>query len=97
MWIDEVVLNDGVELAVRDHGGGGQALILVHGGPGQNLATWDHFVPQIAGDFRAVALDLRGNGLSSDAEDYSYRALASDINAVVEHYRLERPIVAGHS
>lgn len=97
MWTDEVISGDGVELAARDYGGTGRPLVLLHGGPGQNLATWDHFVPYVLDGFRVVALDLRGNGLSSDADDYSYRAIASDVHAVIDHYRLERPIVAGHS
>ncbi|MEX0750516.1 MAG: alpha/beta hydrolase, partial [Dehalococcoidia bacterium] len=41
--------------------------------------------------------DMRGNGASSDADDYSYEALASDIHAVVEHCDLVAPLVVGHS
>jgi pimeloyl-ACP methyl ester carboxylesterase len=97
VWRDEVIAGEGVQLAARDYGGVGRSIVLVHGGPGQNLATWDHFIPHIANDFRIVALDLRGNGASSDADDYSYPAIASDVQSVVEHYRLEQPIVVGHS
>jgi len=97
MWTDDVIDSGDVRLAVRDYGGTGRSLVLLHGGPGQNLATWDRFVPYLSQDFRTVALDLRGNGASSDAADYSYPALVSDVHAVVSHYRLGRPVIVGHS
>jgi pimeloyl-ACP methyl ester carboxylesterase len=97
MWVDETINNDGVAIATRDYGGDGRALIFIHGGPGQNLATWDEFAPMLDADVRAIALDMRGNGASGDALDYSYPALASDIQAVVHRYQIARPIIVGHS
>jgi pimeloyl-ACP methyl ester carboxylesterase len=97
MWRDTTIDNRGVCIATRDYGGGGRAVVLIHGGPGQNLATWDAFAPMLGPDLRAIALDMRGNGASCDADDYSYPSLASDVDAVVRHYGLTRPIVIGHS
>jgi pimeloyl-ACP methyl ester carboxylesterase len=94
---DLVIAGSGVTLAVRDYGGDGEPAILVHGGPGQNLATWDTFVPHLAPEIRAVALDMRGNGASDDSDDYSWPALVSDIHAVVRHFGFSRPLVIGHS
>ena len=96
-WVDATVPGRGVMLAARDYGGAGRAVVLIHGGPGQNLATWDSFVPHLGGRVRAVALDIRGNGASDDAGDYSGAALASDVAAIATHYALERPVVVGHS
>jgi pimeloyl-ACP methyl ester carboxylesterase len=84
-------------LAARDYGGDGEPAILIHGGPGQNLATWDTFVPHLAPEIRAVALNMRGNGASDDSDDYSWPALASDIQAVGQHFGFSRPLVIGHS
>jgi pimeloyl-ACP methyl ester carboxylesterase len=92
-----MIAGTGVTIAVRDYGGSGRPAILVHGGPGQNLATWDDFAPRLAPDIRAIALDMRGNGASSDSDDYSWPALVSDIHAVVQHFALSRPLIIGHS
>jgi pimeloyl-ACP methyl ester carboxylesterase len=48
---------------------------------------------------RAVAIDLRGHGESDPAEgsDYSIRALAGDVEAVVDQLGLRRFLLAGHS
>ena len=73
MWADIEIENGGVTIAVRDYGGVGRDAEFIHGGPGQNLATWDDFIPYVIADVRAIALDMRGNGASDDADDYSYR------------------------
>lgn len=96
-WHDSMIAGTGVTIAVRDYGGSGRPAILVHGGPGQNLATWDEFVPRLAPEVRAIALDIRGNGASSDSNDYSWPTLGSDIHAVVQHFGLSQPLIIGHS
>lgn len=87
----------GVRLAVRDYGGEGRPLILVHGGPGPNLAIWDGFAPRLVDRFRVIAFDQRGHGQSDGAGDYSYPALVGDLRAVVNGLGLDEPIVVGHS
>ncbi len=94
---DFFVDSGSIRLAVRDYGGAGQPLILVHGGPGPNLTSWDSFAPRLAGQFRAVAYDQRGHGQSDSAEDYSYSVLSGDIQAIIEALALHNPIVVGHS
>lgn len=96
-WHDAMIAGAGITIAVRDYGGSGKPAILVHGGPGQNLATWDDLAPRLAPEMHAVALDMRGNGASSDSDDYSWPALASDIHAVARHVRFSRPLIIGHS
>jgi pimeloyl-ACP methyl ester carboxylesterase len=87
----------GVRLAVRDYGGEGRPLILLHGGPGPNLAVWDRFAPRLVGRLRVFAFDQRGHGQSDDAQDYSYPTLVGDIRAVVHRLGLDEPILVGHS
>lgn len=94
---DTTVRNGNLKIAVRDYGGVGRPIVLVHGGPGQNLATWDEFAPALTPDLRTVALDMRGNGASDDADDYSWPALASDIHAVIRELELAQPLLLGHS
>src|SRR4051794_32579537 len=63
MTTSEVVSSDGVKLAVRDLGGRGRALLLVHG-----LASSSHIfdlvAPRLLEDFHVVAYDQRGHGES---------------------------------
>jgi len=46
---DSSVYIGAVALAARDYGGDGRAVVLVHGGPGPNLAIWDEFAPKLTG------------------------------------------------
>jgi pimeloyl-ACP methyl ester carboxylesterase len=99
MFDEESDVHSGnVRLTVRDTGGPpGSALVLLHG-LASNLRIWDLVVSRLAPRFRVVTYDQRGHGLSGDAGgDFSFKALASDLGAVIEARGLERPVIAGHS
>jgi pimeloyl-ACP methyl ester carboxylesterase len=91
---DVVVTPSGIRLAVRDYGGEGPPILLVHG-LSSNVCIWDIVGPRLAQRHRVVAYDQRGHGHSDDAADYGFESLADDLAAVVGS--LERPIVVGHS
>jgi pimeloyl-ACP methyl ester carboxylesterase len=97
MTTSEVVSSDGVKLAVRDLGGRGRALLLVHG-----LASSSHIfdlvAPRLLEDFHVVAYDQRGHGESGKPSSrYGFERVASDATEVIDALGLERPIVLGHS
>lgn len=76
----------------------GPPVLLVHG-LGQNAhRDWRASVPALAARFRVIALDLPGFG-ASDAlpQGYSFDALAAVLAEVLEHYRVSRAHVVGHS
>ena len=63
---------------------------------------WRHQVDSaLAEEFRVVALDLRGHGMSDrplDADQYQdARLWAADIAAVIDQLNLERPTLVGWS
>jgi len=94
---DVHVARDGVKLAVRDFGGSGRDLLLVHG-----LASTSHIfdlmAPMLTDDFRVVAYDQRGHGKSSKpSSGYGFEAVAGDGAAVIGELHLVRPVVLGHS
>ncbi|MGP3931530.1 alpha/beta fold hydrolase [Nonomuraea sp. KM88] len=89
---DVTITDHDIPLAVRDHGGPGEPVLLLHG-LGGTLEAWDRL--ELAGH-RAVAPDLRGHGLSGDGPWEWERAL-DDLEAVVAHLGLGNPAVAGHS
>jgi len=73
----------GAEICVRT-AGEGSPVVLVHGFP-QTSAMWHQVAPEFAKDHRVTACDLRGYGESRALDgDFSFRAMARDIAAVVE-------------
>jgi pimeloyl-ACP methyl ester carboxylesterase len=95
-WSDHVVSRGGVDIAVRDHGGEGDAVVLLHGG-GRSMDDWRLVTPLLAeAGVRAVTVDLRGHGRSGPAL-WSWQDALGDLAAVIDHLRLDQPAVVGHS
>lgn len=90
-----VTAHDGLEVAVRDHGGEGPDVVFVHGVQ-RTLEDWAPVLGQLSG-VRAVAMDLRFHGRSGVPEDASWNDFVRDINAVVDQLGLSDPFVVGHS
>ena len=87
---------DGTRIAVRDHGGSGPDLLLLHGA-GSHLLSLFNLVRKLEDDFRVVTMDARWSGQSGDADVYRWDDLVADVEAVVDQLRLSRPVVGGHS
>lgn len=92
---DLFVDSDGVRLAVRDYGGSGAPVILVHGHYG-NLGQFDYLGPLLSEHVRAVAYDQRGHGWS-DSGPTSVTAYANDLAAVIAALGLQMPTLYGSS
>ena len=87
-----------VSLHVDDGGAGDLAVVFVHAFGG-NTTHWSAQLKHLRKKRRAVALDLRGHGLSQPPADGDYRmeSLAGDIDAVVNNIGLHRFVLVGHS
>ena len=90
-----VTAHDGLELAVRDHGGEGPDVVFVHGVQ-RTLEDWGPVLGQLSG-VRAVAMDLRFHGRSGVPEDALWNDFVLDIDSVVDRLGLSHPFVVGHS
>ncbi|ARF57213.1 hypothetical protein B1H19_26310 [Streptomyces gilvosporeus] len=90
---------DGVSLAVRDYGGDGPTVLLLHGA-GRTLADWAPVAPLLAGRHRVVAMDLRAHGRSGDgAVPWTFETAIADASAVLDACRtaMADAVVVGHS
>ena len=80
--------------------GDGPPLLLLHGYP-QTHVAYHEIAPQLAEEYTVVLPDLRGYGESvgpSDptATDYTHRAMANDMVAVMERLGFDSYDVVGH-
>lgn len=92
----------GLELHAREWGNpAGRPILFIHGWS-QSLVCWaNQYHSSLAKEFRLVAFDNRGHGLSGkplEAEHYHDAALwADDVAAVIDQLRMERPVLVGWS
>jgi pimeloyl-ACP methyl ester carboxylesterase len=84
-------------LHVDDGGHGGTPVVFLHAFAG-NTEQWTAQLAHLRHARRAVAIDLRGHGLSAAPvnRDYAIPALASDIAAVADQLHLEDVVLVGH-
>jgi|WetSurSiteA1Bulk_404760.scaffolds.fasta_scaffold15065_3 pimeloyl-ACP methyl ester carboxylesterase len=89
---------DATAISVDDGGSGGIPVIFVHSLAG-NALQWSSQLEHLRKERRAIALDLRGHGLSESPRngEYSIDSLAEDIESVADASGLQRFILVGHS
>jgi 3-oxoadipate enol-lactonase len=90
---------DGAALTYDDEGprdGDGVPLVFVHGWTA-NRHRWDHQVTHFAEQRRVIRLDLRGHGESSGAGVRTIEKLATDVLALLDHLKVGRFVLVGHS
>jgi haloacetate dehalogenase len=85
-----------VTLRVR-YGGDGPPIVLLHGHPRTHM-TWHAVADDLVRTHTVVCPDLRGYGKSSKPADgdYSKRAMAGDVLALMRRLGHQRFAVAGH-
>jgi non-heme chloroperoxidase len=90
----------GIQLHLVETGNSkGRPIMFVHG-VSQCWLTWSRQMSSDLGaDFRLVAMDIRGHGLSDKPrEGYADSKLwAEDVNAAIQALRLDHPILCGWS
>ena len=76
---------------------GPETLLLIHGMAGSS-ATWRNVIPKLAGNYRVVAPDLLGHGLSAKPRgDYSLGAFAVWLRDLLDQLGIPRATVVGQS
>lgn len=76
--------------------GEGKPLILLHGN-GESHDIFDKAIPLLVEQFTVYAIDSRGHGKSSAADELHYADMAQDIHELICGLDIENPIVYGFS
>ena len=92
----------GLRLHVREWGkADGPPILFIHGLSQSHLCWAKQYQSALADEFRLVACDLRGHGMSEaplEPEHYADGQLwADDLAAIIEQLRLDRPVLVGWS
>ncbi len=87
------------ELFVRDSGGPGPVVLLVHGWMfGSDLNWLRTYAPLAVAGYRVLAADLRGHGRGlRSAEPFRLAECADDLAGLLEVLDVDRALVAGYS
>ncbi|MGJ8626747.1 MAG: alpha/beta fold hydrolase [Sulfitobacter sp.] len=96
-FTDATAAVNGQQIAYA-RGGSGPPLLLLHGFP-QTHMMWHAVAPILAAHYTVITPDLRGYGASSkpqDTENYSFRAMAADQLALMQHLGFDGFHLVGH-
>lgn len=88
---------DGIRYVER---GAGTPVVLVHGFTGSIERSWidTGVLPDLARDYRVIALDLRGHGKSDAPHDpRPYEQIALDAIRLMDHLGVQRAHIVGYS
>lgn len=99
---ERVTTPDGLTVAVGEWGNpAGPEILFIHGLAQSTLSFERQYGSDLAHNFRIVAYDLRGHGLSDKPLDPAYyrdgRRWADEAQAVIAAKRLRRPVMVGWS
>jgi pimeloyl-ACP methyl ester carboxylesterase len=100
MKVHRIAGGGGTELHVLETGNTrGRSILFIHGFSQCSLAWTRQLNSDLADEYRLLAMDLRGHGLSDKPrEGYSDSKLwADDVNSVIQALGLDHPILSGWS
>ena len=102
MKIHTVEGGGGLRLHVREWGkADGPPILFIHGWSQNHLCWAKQYESALADEFRLVAYDLRGHGMSEaplEPEHYTDAKLwADDVAAIIDQLGLDRPVLVGWS
>jgi pimeloyl-ACP methyl ester carboxylesterase len=77
--------------------GKGRTVVLIHGFLGAHQ-IWDSTIKDLSKSYRVIAIDLPGHGATACfGYVHSMELLAKSVKAVMDHLRLSRYVLIGHS
>lgn len=86
---------NGIDLYYEVYGQG-EPLVILHGNGGFS-GSRKNIMPELIKKYKVIAVDHRCHGQSGCSEELNYRLMASDINALLNHLKIDSAYVYGHS
>lgn len=78
--------------------GEGQPIVLLHGAYMTINSNWGQLIPELSKTRKVIAIELQGHGHTPYSDRKISRAtLASDVEGVLDHLKIESADVAGYS
>ena len=75
----------------------GMTIMCLHGMYGR-AETWVDFIEHYGKQYRIIALELRGHGLSSKPiSKYTVEEMAEDVTELLDFLKIDSVILVGHS
>lgn len=94
-WHEEKAGTEGELMVSR--AGEGAPLVVIHGITSGRW-TWEPVAERLAGEYELFVYDQRGHGSSRKPNrGYLLSDYASDLDLVLDHFGIERPLILGHS
>ncbi len=84
-----------LKLSYREFGVGPPVIVL-HGLFG-SVSNWTGIAKKLARTHRIITVDLRNHGASPWSDSMVLTEMAGDLVHFIDHHRLEKPVVLGHS
>jgi pimeloyl-ACP methyl ester carboxylesterase len=93
----KIFSKDSVQIAFTEKGQGEPALVFIHGWS-CDKSYWKEQMDLFSKQFKVVAVDLGGHGESGvNRKNWTIESFGEDVAAVVNHLRLNKVILIGHS
>ncbi|MGF1554871.1 alpha/beta fold hydrolase [Paucihalobacter sp.] len=94
--ISEFINYKGISIHYKERGKG-RALVFLHGFL-ENLEMWETLISTIKPSYRIICIDLLGHGKTDSlAYVHTMDDMAEAVKAVLDHLKLRRYVVFGHS
>ena len=88
---------NGLKMYYEIHGDG-KPLVLLHGSFMTIDLNFAQLIPELAKSHKVIALEMQGHGRTGDIDRaYSYSSLASDIDGLLNHLKIDSADVLGYS
>lgn len=94
-WAGFVPVED-TALATTDSGGAGCVVVYLNGCYADQ-SHWRPVISHLGDSYRHIGFDERARGKSGRSSDYSFEACLRDLDAVLRHRGVARPILVGWS
>ncbi|HEX6890302.1 MAG TPA: alpha/beta hydrolase [Chryseolinea sp.] len=88
---------NGLKMYYEIHGDG-KPLVLLHGSYMTIDLNFAQLIPELAKNHKVIALEMQGHGRTGDIDRaYSYSSLASDIDGLLNHLKIDSADILGYS